>query len=322
MNRTTTFPAWLAVLVIAVVSFCKRRTIRTRHLSIAVCVAPLLLTGSAALATPVTSGLELWLKADSLGLSDGANVSSWLDSSSNGRAAEQGTLANQPTFHTNVVNGLPVVRFDGSLHEFALNVAPAGARALWTNLNIGSSGMTVMAVINPTLINSNTDASLLFGDENGMIGVNAVESNAFNDIRFFRHAAQALTGPHPAGFFIPEYVGSNMAASASNTKTVRMNAGALGTNTANNSVLGVGEMVSVGTDIVNNPGRPTNFSGDVAELLIYSRVLSESELNAVGVYLEGKYGLETAYVPEPAFGAAAAGCIAIAMSRYGRRRRR
>ena len=42
--------------------------------------------------------------------------------------------------------------------------------------------------------------------------------------------------------------------------------------------------------------------GDIAEVLIYDSVLSASELNQVGFFLEDKYGLNTAYVPEPCTG--------------------
>lgn len=60
------------------------------------------------------AGLILWLKADALGLSDNDPVGTWTDSSSEGNDAIQGTTGNKPLFKTNILNGLPVVRFDGS----------------------------------------------------------------------------------------------------------------------------------------------------------------------------------------------------------------
>lgn len=66
-------------------------------------------------AVPETiAGLEQWLRADSLGLSNGASVSSWSDESGNGYDFAQATSANQPTFVTGVANGLPAVRTDGT----------------------------------------------------------------------------------------------------------------------------------------------------------------------------------------------------------------
>ena len=65
--------------------------------------------------SPVASdpNLALWLKADALGLADGASVATWTKSSDNGSDAFQGDFARQPIFTTNVLNGQPVVRFDG-----------------------------------------------------------------------------------------------------------------------------------------------------------------------------------------------------------------
>lgn len=56
------------------------------------------------------SGLEVWLKADALALVDGAAVDTWADASGNGADAVKGTFA-APTLETNELGGLPVVRF-------------------------------------------------------------------------------------------------------------------------------------------------------------------------------------------------------------------
>lgn len=71
-------------------------------------------------------GMALWLKADSLSLSNGASIARWADSSGNGNDATQATTASQPTFITNVQNGLPVVRFDGSSDYFNSPLALSG----------------------------------------------------------------------------------------------------------------------------------------------------------------------------------------------------
>jgi hypothetical protein len=69
-----------------------------------------------ALTDPTTiTGCVLWLKADSLALSDGTAVATWADSSGNGNDATQATSGSRPTFQTNEINStLPVIRLDGS----------------------------------------------------------------------------------------------------------------------------------------------------------------------------------------------------------------
>lgn len=59
------------------------------------------------------SGLQIWLKADAItGLSDNDPVATWEDSSSANHDFTEAT--NRPVYKTNIVNGKPVVRFDGT----------------------------------------------------------------------------------------------------------------------------------------------------------------------------------------------------------------
>lgn len=59
------------------------------------------------------TGLIGWWKADALALADGDPVSTWTDSSSSANHGTQ-TLTARPTYKTNIINGYPVVRFDGT----------------------------------------------------------------------------------------------------------------------------------------------------------------------------------------------------------------
>jgi hypothetical protein len=77
------------------------------------------------------SGLQLWLKADAIvGLNDNDPVTDWQDSSSanNDAASGGGTGLNPPTYKTNILNGLPAVRFDavndGMITPLVLSAAP------------------------------------------------------------------------------------------------------------------------------------------------------------------------------------------------------
>lgn len=59
--------------------------------------------------------LTMWLKADAItGLSDGEAVTTWPDSGSLGNGATQATADNQPVYKANIINGKPVIRFDGT----------------------------------------------------------------------------------------------------------------------------------------------------------------------------------------------------------------
>lgn len=59
------------------------------------------------------TGLAGWYKADAItSLSDGDAVASWVDSSGNSNTLTQSTAGAQPSYETNELNSLPIVRFD------------------------------------------------------------------------------------------------------------------------------------------------------------------------------------------------------------------
>ena len=64
----------------------------------------------------VGGGVQEWYDAADAGtvLVSGGTIYQWNDKSGHGRNLTQGTAANQPTLAAGVLNGLPVVRFDGN----------------------------------------------------------------------------------------------------------------------------------------------------------------------------------------------------------------
>lgn len=71
------------------------------------------------LATPS----KLWLKANDLGLSNGATVTSWTDSSGAGAHATVPSWGTAPTFQTNQLNSLAIVRLTAAPLQ-ALSATP------------------------------------------------------------------------------------------------------------------------------------------------------------------------------------------------------
>jgi hypothetical protein len=68
-------------------------------------------------------GLELWLRAGSIDdVAEGGAVDYWNDDSQLGIACT-GTTTTRPTWHTNEINGHPVVRFDGT-DDFMISTSP------------------------------------------------------------------------------------------------------------------------------------------------------------------------------------------------------
>ncbi len=90
---------------------------------------------------PVTDGLILHLDANTInGLSDDDNVEEWLDRSGEENHASQTNAPEQPVYKTNILNGLPVVRFDGN----DILEIPSSE-----SLNFTDPGLTIMTVFQP-----------------------------------------------------------------------------------------------------------------------------------------------------------------------------
>ncbi len=89
----------------------------------------------------------LWLKADAINQSNNTSVSDWPDRSGNNNNGVQATANLQPTyFSTSALNGMPIVRLDGSNDQLIIPDA---------DILDGSSGITFYAVVRPNNLSGN-----------------------------------------------------------------------------------------------------------------------------------------------------------------------
>ena len=229
-------------------------------------VVMLAVVTTGAMALPVADAV-LHLDAGTLGLADGAAVSSW------GLAA-QATADNQPTFIASSAefNGNAVVRFDGTDDWMALSPSP---------INVGSVTMFAVGKFsNP----SGGEQYLLAGQDGGgndrirfavdgggyeyRIGssgwraINTGAGTADGDVHVFAITSAA------EGFLDGVSVGTS--GNSSTETPVALNIGSY------------------------NVGQKAFFSGDIAELIMYNRVLTAQEITDVSNYLAVKH------IPEPA----------------------
>jgi hypothetical protein len=233
------------------------------------------------------SGLTLWLKADSLALSDGQRIQTWPDESGNGRDFTQGTGGQRPLLKTGILNGMSVVRFDG------------------VNDNIGSSvgWQTFFSVSDATAFvvykrrgNPSATYGTLFSDESagsaekvGMrdasLGTVLVCMN--NDGNQDTASKTGLTGEAYIATWL--HTGGNLSAGANDTRDSGLSTVASGaTITPNNFNVSLGAEVTAATNYYN---------GDIAEVLFFNVALSEADRISVESYLAQKYGIELPYTP-------------------------
>lgn len=208
-------------------------------------------------------GLVLWLKADAItGLVDNDPVTTWSDSSGNGNDATQATGDNKPLYKTNIQNGLPIVRFDGSNDQ------------LRTPSITLAQPLTILAVVARIGV---VGSYYVFLD-GGVAGPQL----SYSDLDYARlHAGAEVVGTTTVGTAFHTWAATVDGASSSIILDGK------GYATGNAGAVGYTDSLRIGT----NAGETFFFSGDLGELLIYGGALSLSVRGQVQRYLGNKWGI-------------------------------
>ena len=237
----------------------------------------------------VGSGLQVWLDAGAVNSADPAqvdgsgNVQQWNDLSSNNKHASNATVADRPRYVASGLNGKPVLRFgqDNDDNGDRLYLGDLGA-----SFPTGASVFVVATIDNDGRYN-------LFGNRNNdeRWAANTWNESRPGSFRAGRSGSSTFTlGDWPT-------TGSHVFSLESDSTQfeILINGSSIGTDTANYNS-GVGNNWTIGNRSTNGQ----QLRGDIAELILYNRVLSAEEANAVGYYLANKYGVTSTYVnPNP-----------------------
>jgi hypothetical protein len=227
-------------------------------------------------------GLQLWLRADVGVKGSGSSVSAWSDQSFCGNHAVQPVPASQPMFVANVAGGRPALRFDGAENFLAL---PAG----FGDFRAGLTAFLVVRV-------GATPASMRFLDfDVGPTCDNLVfaRKDAPDRLAFWAYANCLTRGKVEAGgaILLDQFQTLSVVDAPQGKVMLYRNGLPVGTG-----------ITSVARDVPRKPnyighsstsGDP-NFKGDLAEVILYNRALSESERMAVEAYFVSKYFDSTA----------------------------
>lgn len=217
-------------------------------------------------------GLKLWLDASRItGKVDGDSITTWADIS--GLGTDMSEATNPPTYKTAIINSLPVVRFDGTNDKLENNI---------TDIDSDYSVFVVLKTSNPAqasgagaFASHNTNASAkafgitLDGASNWRLAARNNASTA---------DATATIGAADTNPTILTTTGD-----ASGGKTYKD--GVAG-GTFADPTQGRLRFLRLGIN------RTTTFGAfDIAEVILYYRVLTASERASVLSYLGAKYGI-------------------------------
>jgi len=215
------------------------------------------------MAPNLITGLQIWLKADSIAQSNGTTVNTWNDSSGNGNNA---SAVNAGTLNTTGINGFPAVTLNGSNNYYTIS----------PSTTIAMNNMTAFAVQKP---GSNTTYGML------------MSSSGADDEEFDIN--------YPSNGLIGTYLGKNVGSGYSFTVGTPLISSFV--SSASTTVYGNGTSQGSATPDSTHPasfhignyaaGSGYYYNGSTSEIIVYNTALTSSQRAAVEDYLSSKYGI-------------------------------
>jgi hypothetical protein len=229
--------------------------------------------------TSTSSSMVYWLKADALGLANGASVAAWNDQTSRGNNFTQATTANQPLYQAGGFGGnsMAAVRFNGdrSDPDGAGTAYYPGANSSKLVLNASTNPQTVF-IVNNTFQNQGTDG--IWGLNNADTGIRRLSAAAWqtggNNNDFTYNDGVTYLG----SMYVNGSPGGGAPLNSPHILTAVGNSTFAATNLGNYFVYG-------------HPAGARAWNGDVAEVIVYNRVLNSAERSIVENSLSAKYNI-------------------------------
>jgi hypothetical protein len=255
----------------------------------------LLYAGGAVRAALVTENLIIHLKADAItGLADGSAVLSWPDSAA--EDSVDGTVQavssyGSPTYQTNQINGLPVVRFVRAEQDVLVS-------GNWVLPNL-SAGLTVCVVCTGGSsggVERVAQIGASSGSASHMLAMDV--SSGSSGCRFNNGYALSPAGSNPVSPGVFHIGIRRMARGGRHDSLYYAVNGLIAQPLSCNNPANVitfdsgGNHLSLGNG-VDTAGAwwPDFYNGDLAEILVYNAQLSLQEISQTAEYLSSKYGI-------------------------------
>lgn len=235
---------------------------------------------------PPGAGLQMWLKADAGTKLSGTTVAAWLDQSMGGNSAQQDKPGSQPLYVPNAFGGRPTIRFDGS-DDFL--VLPDG----FSDFRLGLTAFVVTRPAAGGAWSRFIDLDVGPACENIVFG----RKDSPDKLGFWVYSNSSTKGKVEA----PGVVAVDQV----QVFCARLEPSGRVTLYKNGAAVGAGETTmpkSVtrkpnGIAKSNSGGGDPAFKGDIFEILLYNRGLTEAERVYVETYLNAKY-LDPATPPQ------------------------
>jgi len=243
------------------------------------------------------SGCELWLKADAItSHSDGDDLTAWSDSSGEGNdITVPGTAARRPHYKTGIINSKPAILFTGSADEY-LTTSGIGA------IIKGGVDFSVFLVVKPTSVSTNNQ--LMFGSSTGTDWQAASSASSQNKLIMgidnaskFAVYGKDIDSDNSIGTTLSDdtaYVLSCAYDDSANIMWQFIDGTQSDKETSYESGTDSSKEATMGAILTSGRGGTTysnEYTGYIAEVVVFDSVLSERNLVDMHHYLGNKYGI-------------------------------
>lgn len=200
-------------------------------------------------------------------------VGSWRDKSGNGRHVRTSVANNRPTYRTSVVNGRSVLRFDGSNDELRGTADLPFPYSMFAVYQSSDAAAGIAGTIRPS----------------GSFVAEGLRKSAASTLQGIQQngtdTASVTTTASSDSWHIGEVIFSGT--SSAHTYDLRLNGGAAVTmsTSRNRDTSAVSRIFLVGNTLSDF------LLGDIAEILVYGKTVSDAERRAIERGLAAKYGI-------------------------------
>lgn len=234
---------------------------------------------------PTRDGLVMWLKADAIrGVSDGGKVAKWDDSSPSRLFSQQQDAAKQPVWVERGIGGQPAVRFDGK--DDALMVDHCrGLLYAYGNSTLFAVARTDKG--GAIISHGHTNLAVADGKGAGRLTYSSSYHDYGADEHIWPSVRSTKSGSVPYGkptLLAMRRSSPNKGGTELSINGKRDDDGApIAYHTMNsaNGYIGAGYL-----------GKRNYWKGEIAEIILYGRDLTDTERKAVEGYLQRKYQLD------------------------------
>jgi len=252
-------------------------------------------TGSLGKPSNPIVGMAAHWKANALGLSEGAKVSSWTDSSGNGHNLVQSDSNKQPTITHSVYNGQSAIVFDPDDDtRLALVTNPDSLNTNEYTIFV-VAGPGVMSGRDGSILKNGTAYDLRSTSYSTILG--ATPPNNSYEFKTTESGGSSLANrvngtdqyTGSGGSSVPDIITAKVSGSSgSQIMRLRVDGGQGGDMSDGSHTLTLG---SRGTWSVGYDGGTDDFGGYIAEIIVYGSALSDADMEKVEAYLSGKYNI-------------------------------